>query len=161
MAKKDESKNSEAQSEKTGGKNLVRKIVNKVLFSDKGSKPKMPEGESRMFLGNVFGIARSVKTGDSDYGPWTKLVGAFEAHTHDGRVMQSPQCILPEPMQGMIAEQLADENTESLQFSVNVYMQEADTATGYEYITETVIESDAADPLADLRAQSAKAITKQ
>ena len=159
MAKND-SKTDETQTEESaGGAKLVRKITNKVLFSSGGNKPRLPVDDKGnpvaiKRLGTVMGIARSVKSGDHDFGPWTKLVGQFEAHTHDGRTVQSPHCILPEPIQTMIAESLADDATDSVQFAVHVNMVAADTAVGYEYQTETVVDTGRADPLADLRSKA-------
>jgi hypothetical protein len=160
MARKNEQNTADESADSgNNGTGLVRKITNKVLYSKHGEKPQLPTDDSgkkadTLYLGTVFGIARGIKTGQTDYGPWTKLVGQFEAHTHDGRTVQSPECILPEPMQTMLAESLADDNTESVQFAVHVRMNKADNPNGFEYSAETVVDSGRADPLADLRSKA-------
>jgi len=134
----------------TGAKEMVRKITNKALF---GGAPKLGD-KKELVLGTVMGITRGIKTGESGNGPWTALTGAFEAHTHDGRILQSPVLFLPDPMNSMIAEQIANPDTESLQFAVRVKMVASDVPIGYEYRCETLVETDAADPLADLRSKA-------
>ena len=139
--------------------NLIRKISAKSICG----KVEVPKKATALFV--VFGIATKTRSGQSDYGPWTALVGQFEAtNIETGEISQAPQCFLPEPMNEMIANQLDETDdegnriTNSVQFSVEVGVKPADNAVGYEYTTKTVVESDAADPLAALRDQSAKAL---
>ena len=139
--------------------NLIRKISAKSVCG----RIEAPKKAVKLFT--VFGIATKVKTGQSDYGPWTALVGQFEAvNAETGEIFQAPQCFLPDPMNSMIAEQLeeCDEDgnrvTQSVQFSVDVGIKPSDVPVGYEYTTKTVVESDNADPLAALRDASAKAL---
>lgn len=146
MAKNNATKTNEADAAQNSGVELVRKITNKVLY---GEKPKAPEKE--MSLATVFGIARGVKSGESNNGPWMALTGSFEAHTYDGRRLQSPVCFLPDPLNSALAEQLASDDVESVQFATEVLIVPSDVPIGYEYRTKMQVEPSGADPLADLR----------
>lgn len=148
MAKSNKSDEQE-QEQGTGGVQMERKITNKALY---GSKPQKPEKKS--YLGTVFGIARGVQSGESQNGPWTCLTGSFEARTHDGRRLASPKCFLPDPLNSTLAEQLAGDDVESVQFATDVFIVPSDVPIGYEYKTEMKVEPSGADPLANLRQQA-------
>lgn len=135
--------------EKHTGTQLERKLTNKLFY---GEKPKAPESDK--YLATVYGIARGTQSGESQNGPWTCLTGTFEAHTHDGRKLAAPKVFLPDPLNSSLAEQLADENVESIQFAVDVYIVPSDVPIGYEYRTKTKVDPSGADPLADLRRQA-------
>lgn len=138
---------------------LIRKISAKSVC---GSTEK-PKKATKLYI--VGGIANKVKTGDSMYGPWTALVGQFEAtNIETGEVFVAPQCFLPEPMNGMIAsslEQVDDDGkrvNNSVQFAVEVGVKPAETTVGYEYTAKEIMKSDAADPLAAIREKIATAL---
>lgn len=127
---------------------LIRKISAKTVVG----KIQKPEKATSLF--HVFGIARSVRTGESNYGPWVALIGQFEAtNLETGETFVAPQCFLPEPIGSMMAAQVQNEDTESVQFGLEVGIKPADTAVGYEYTSKALVESKEADPLADLRAK--------
>jgi hypothetical protein len=139
--------------------NLIRKISAKSVCG----KMSAPKKATPLYV--VLGIATKTKSGQSDFGEWTALVGQFEATNMDtGEVYQAPQCFLPEPLNSMLAESLNelddDENrvNASVQFAVEVGFKPSDTPIGYEYTTKEIVEADTADPLAALRDASAKAL---
>ena len=139
--------------------NLIRKISAKSVCG----KVEKPKKATPLFI--VFGIASKTKAGNSDFGPWTALLGQFEAtNLETGEVFQAPQCFLPEPMNSLIATQLEATDEEgnrevnSVQFSVEVGVKPNETPIGYEYTTKTVVKSDEADPLAALRNASKAAL---
>lgn len=138
---------------------LIRKVTAKSICG----KMSPPEKAKRLF--SVFGIATKTKTGASDYGSWTALIGRFEAvNIETGEVFEAPQCFLPEPLNTMIAEALdevdEDENrvNTSVGFSVEVGIKPSDVPIGYEYTTKENVKADTADPLAALREQTAKTL---
>ncbi len=142
---------------------LLRKISTKTVLGD---RPERPKDKKTVALYSVFGIANGCQTGHSDYGDWIKLKGSFEAvRIGDGVVAQSGACILPEPVNSMIAANLMatdDEGkrtTQSVQFSFEIGVKRTETAIGYEYVTRPLVESGGADPLAALRDQTAKKLT--
>ena len=138
---------------------LIRKISAKSVCG----KVEKPKKATKLFI--VGGIANKVKTGDSQYGPWTALVGQFEAtNIETGEVFVGPQCFLPEPMNGMIAaalEMVDDDDkrlNSSVQFAVEVGVKPADNTVGYEYTAKEIMKSDSADPLAAIREKIALAL---
>ena len=142
---------------------LIRKVTAKSICG----KMTAPEKAKRLF--SVFGIATKTKSGSTDYGMWTALVGRFEAvNIETGEVFEAPQCFLPEPLNTMIAEALDevvtdDEGNESrvntsVGFSVEVGIKPSDVPIGYEYTTKENVKADTADPLAALRESTAKTL---
>ena len=141
---------------------LLRKISSKTVLGD---RPDRPKDKKTVPLYTVFGIANGIATGTSDYGDWIKLKGSFEAvRISDGVVAQSGACILPEPVNSMVAAQLTQVDkdgkrvTQSVQFSFEIGVKRTETAIGYEYVTRPLVEQGGADPLAALRDESAKAL---
>lgn len=139
---------------------LIKKISPRHIF---GEKPETPKTKTDLYT--VLGIASGVKTGETAYGPWTKLTGHFEATRVDtGEVFASGEVFLPEPMQSMIAAQLQQRDndgkrvTESVQFSVMVSIKPSSAPVGYEYEARSLVESGGADPLAALRDQTTAAL---
>jgi hypothetical protein len=140
---------------------LIRKISAKTVCG-KIEKP-VPKKGVQLFI--VGGIANKVRTGDSQYGTWTALVGQFEAtNIATGEVFIAPQCFLPEPMNGMIAASLemVDEEgkrvNNSIQFAVEVGVKFAENQIEYEYTATEIMKSDAADPLASIREHISKVL---
>jgi len=140
---------------------LVRKISAKVVCG-KIEKPVPKKGKTLFIVG---GIANKVRTGDSQYGTWTALVGQFEAtNVETGEVFIAPQCFLPEPMNGMIAAALeaTDKDgkrlNQSIQFAVEVGVKHAENQIEYEYTAKEIMKSDSADPLAAIREEITKAL---
>jgi hypothetical protein len=154
---------------------LIRKISAKAICG----KIEVPKKATRLF--SVFGHATKTKTGTSDYGQWTALIGRFEAvNFEDGVVSQAPQCFLPEPLNTMISEALqetkavvdkdGEEVTDkdgnvtmervntSIGFSVEVGVKPSDVPIGYEYTTKENVKADTADPLAALREETQKTL---
>lgn len=134
---------------------LERKISVKTVVGSV-DKNELPETGSKPLM-HVIGHAQRVKEGTSDYGIWQKLLGQFEAvNLETGEVVVSPQCILPEPINGMIAGQLiGDDKVESVSFAVEIGAKASGRAggTGYEFTSKPLVEASEADPLADLRSK--------
>ena len=127
---------------------LLKKITSKSVMGGKVEKP-----DEHIDLYTVYGIATGVRTGESTFGPWNSLTGSFEAvRVGDGEVFASSQCFLPEPMNGIIAGQLGqDESPQGIQFAVMVGVKPADTATGYEYTTSPLMKPSENDALSSMR----------
>ena len=145
---------------------LIRKVTAKSICG----KMVPPSKAKRLF--SVYGIATKTKSGSTDYGSWTALVGRFEAiNIETGEVFEAPVCFLPEPLNTMIAEALDETVTEgegddakevrvntSVQFSVEVGIKPSDVPIGYEYMTKENVKADTADPLASLREVTQKTL---
>lgn len=105
-------------------------------------------------LMQVYGHAQRVKEGTTDFGSYQKLLGQFEAvNLATGQVFQSPQCIMPEPANGMVAGQLLGDNpAEQVSFALEIGIKRDESSSvGYTYTTKQLVKAQDADPLADLR----------
>jgi hypothetical protein len=115
-------------------------------------------------LMHVIGKANRVKEGVGDFGPWQKLMGQFEAvNLETGEVFVSPQCILPEPMNGMVAGQILNAEAGAapvIEFALEIGVEASGKAggTGYEFTTRPLVEARETDALSDLRKHVPKLI---
>lgn len=128
---------------------MLKKLTPKTVMGDAIKKPEKPT-----YLFTIYGVANRVRKGESQYGPWTMLMGTFEA-TRDGVRYVSNECSLPEPLHGMICDAVATEGAGEVQFAVNVILTPNDRpgGTGYEYFAESVVEATENDILSALREQ--------
>lgn len=144
---------------------MLKKMSPKTVL---GRDPKalIPEEENGVgYLFTIFGTARDVRSGESTYGPWSSLIGQFEAivpATEDApeKVYQSAQCFLPEPMHSMLVSKLRSADAEAIDFAVKVLIKNRpDTAKNYEYLGEMIQDANAADPLQLLRDKARAALS--
>ena len=132
--------------------NIVSKLSAKKVCG------KVPKPDDKMPLLQVFGIATGIKTGESNFGPWTALTGAFRAtRLKDGEQFQSGVCFLPKMGTELIAPMLKKEGVEGLEFAFNIGVIPSDNAIGYEYYVEPMLESKENDPLELLAKRVAQA----
>lgn len=130
----------------------------KITVKEVCGKPQLEDivEKKKYALMRVFGHAHRVKLGSTDMGEYQKLLGQFEAiNLLTGEVFQAPQCIMPEPGNGMIAEQLLGENpADSVSFALEIGVQrDESSAVGYVYWTKPLLKAKEADPLSDLRSE--------
>lgn len=124
------------------GMNIVSKLSAKKVCG----KIKKPDAKTPLM--QVFGIATGIKTGESNFGPWTALTGAFRAtRLSDGEVYQSGSCFLPKMGTELIAPMLKKEGVDGLEFAFNIGVVPSDNAIGYEYYVEPMLEAKENDPL--------------
>ena len=124
------------------------KIVGKVNVR------KLPEDGTIVNLYTVIGVAVGTKSGTSDFGDWTGLVGQFEAvNLETGEKFASANLFLPDVAQGLIEAQLANAENHQVQFAFVIgAMADSNSPVGYAYTAQPILQPDAKDPLADLRA---------
>jgi hypothetical protein len=135
--------------------NPTRKISAKTVMGkikrdwipDKGSVP----------LFQVIGQCYGVRKGVSDYGEWIALVGTFEAvNLKTGEVFAGPECFLPEPFNGMIAEKMQGANAANavdFAYEIGIKPPGEDSTVAYEYTCKPIHDPRAGDPLKELRAR--------
>ena len=129
----------------SSGTVMSRKITMKELCS--GDVKKAEAG----YIGRVTGIANDFITGETNYGPWTKLKGQFLGQDITGKKFVSGNCILPEPGNSLVAGQLMDEEITEVKFSFDLYKVLDDSSTvGYVFKTEAVLEVQQSDMLESL-----------
>jgi len=140
---------------------LKRKLSVKEVC---GTLPRMNAGDPSRSLMHIIGKANRVKEGVGDFGPWQKLMGQFEAvNLETGEIFVSPQCILPEPMNGMIAGQILNAESSAapvIDFALEIGVEASGKAggTGYEFTTRPLVEARETDALAELRKHVPKLI---
>lgn len=129
---------------KLGAKQILGNVQNVV-------KSECPNNGDTYKAYSVYGIANGVKTGVSNFGEWCAFQGKMEAVNYvTGESFASPQCFIPEPLQSMLREALAQNDTIEFAFSVHVKRRD-DLKEGYEYIVEPHKAAQETDPLAALR----------
>ena len=131
---------------------LTKKISTAKVYG-KVNVRKLPEDGTVLNLFSIIGVAIGTKSGTSDFGDWTCLVGQFEAtNLETGAVMASANAFLPDVAQGLIEAQLAQEGTQQVQFAFVIGARvDESSPVGYSYTAQPVLAPDAKDPLADLR----------
>ena len=99
-------------------------------------------------LMRVVGIATGIKRGISAYGEWVALKGSFSAIDNEtGEEYRSNTCFVPEEITDKVALKLAEKETRSVDFAIDITITAAKTATGYEYGVVMLKEVGIADPL--------------
>lgn len=119
--------------------------------------------DTPLMLMRVYGQAVGEKTGTSAYGDWNALVGRFKAvNLETGEEMEASQCFLPEIALIPLRVQLAQPETKSVTFAIDVGVrlipENKQRAGGspYEYLFENVVAPSDDDPLLKLEAEMNK-----
>lgn len=124
----------------------VKKLTTKIIVGKKIGKI-----EVRQQLYSIIGVATGLKTGESNYGAWTALVGRFEAErTADGAMFSAPLLLLPDEATAAPIIQLVKIH-EGVEFALVVTVEPTLSAPGYVYDIATVITPRKNDILAGLR----------
>ena len=127
--------------------NIVRKISVKTI----GADPKIGK-TARTDLMEVLGVVRRYVTGESTFGEWIKLVGAFEAtNLATGAVYTAPSCFMPSIVTEMVATEIDSNPNHEISFAFIVGVEPAATPIGYAYYVESLIEPKPIEALASLR----------
>jgi hypothetical protein len=132
---------------------IVRKVSVKTLVGKvKPYLANMPEG-GEISLARIVGIARGIKAGESNYGPWKALTGDFIAEPlvgdHAGKRFRAGNLFLPDVALDLVApavEATPKGDTVQFAFEVTAIVRE-ESSTGYEYGAKTLIEASENDPL--------------
>jgi hypothetical protein len=146
-------------------------ILNKIVAKDivkrsalnyrKDGNGKVEDPEPRS-LYRIFGVAREVKHGDSQYGQWTAFLGSFEAvRFSDRQRFQAPQAFLQGASEGLLQDALAaaqkQDPTATVAFAFDIGVKPSgkweaeDKGNSYEYTVRTVLKTQQHDPLSELR----------
>lgn len=123
-------------------------ILSKIsVKSVLGHKVKTPE-KSEMLI-QVMGVATGIKTGESDKGPWTALLGSFQAiNMQSGNVYRSGVCFLPNIVLNLILPKLLEKESKSIEFAFNIGVApDEESAVGYVFIAEPIFDAAENDPL--------------
>lgn len=107
-------------------------------------------GESVDLL-KIIGIANSAKTGQTEKGEFTKLLGEFHAvDLTTGDLYQSAACILPEFVGSVLGGALKSSGG-AVEFAVKIAAKRDDSsATGYVYAITPLSEAKVSEPMQNL-----------
>lgn len=131
---------------------IIKKITAKTVH---GAKPKLARDEKSREIMKVYGQARTMATGMTDYGAFIKFGGSFEAVNSDtAEVFRSGTMLLPDIAADMLAGQLGGDGVEAVNFAFAIGIKEDEaSATGYVYYCTPLIDAGESDPLAALKSQ--------
>lgn len=107
----------------------------------------------RLYMGRLVGIATGTKTGVSQYGEWTALIGDFALIQPDGTMVRAPMAFAPDLVLMPVVSALAA-NGGSVDVAVDVYAC-ADTKSpcGFSYRAQSAVpETAESSPLVRLMA---------
>lgn len=138
---------------------LLNKMAAKSIIGNvKSQLPRDAEKNIEMgvkvSLFRVYGVARGLKRGESNFGPWTAFTGDFEAvKVSTGEVFRSSQLFLPEVAELMLVGPVMDvKNVGGVQFAFDIGAKGEETSVGYQYTCDALLEVSDNDPLAALKA---------
>jgi hypothetical protein len=135
---------------KTCGDFSVKKI--KELLDTRGpvgadGKPgPVAEGETVPLL-KITGESNGAKTGQTDKGTFTKLMGTFVGvDLTTGSLYQSQQCILPEFVGGALGAALLGGQPVTFAFEIGAKRKDS-AVTGYEFVVQPLINAKPTDKM--------------
>lgn len=171
------------------GGNVASFIPEKEIEEQRGDKTVVkivPDIGATVWIAQVIGIARGVKTGESSFGYWEALMGDFVAiplvgpngpqpEKKDGNKIVEPakegmrfrtsQLFLPDVVLQMVSAALG--NNTGIEFAFKIGITAVSTegdrpsATGYEYTADFMVEASKNDPLEALLAKALPAPEKK
>jgi len=127
-------------------------IVKKVSIA--GAKlAAVNAANGRLYMGRLLGVATGTKTGTSQYGEWTALLGDFCRISPDGEQTRAPLAFAPDLVMMPIVSQLATTGG-AIDVAVDVYAcVDTNSPCGFSYRAQLVIPETAENsPLARLMA---------
>ncbi len=140
---------------------IAKKLSMRHIVGGSIPKPVDEDGKREITLCAVVGIAAGLKHGESNYGPWTALLGNFKAlplyGENKGKEIRTGQLFLPEAALNTISPYVENASKgESIQFAFEIGVRYDKAAnTGYTYFCNSLMEPAENDPLEALFANVA------
>jgi hypothetical protein len=126
---------------------LVKKITTKIIVGKKLAKL---EEKTRLY--SIIGIVSGLKSGESNYGAWTALIGRFEARREsDGQIFSATMALLPEVAGDPVISAVRSSQGDDIEFGLIISAEPTLSAPGYVYDIQTVIPAGRHDALSNLR----------
>lgn len=112
------------------------------------------ENGGRVYSGRLVGIANGTKTGVSEFGEWTCLVGSFQFTDRFGVASRAVQAFGPDVVISPVVAAL-ESGAVNVNVAVDVYaVRDEKSPVGFVYTCASAIEESASDPLQLLLAQA-------
>lgn len=132
---------------------IVRKLSVKSLVGNMKSIVKPMANGTEFSVVRVAGLAKGLKHGESNYGPWTSVIGDFVAEPlvgeGVGKRVRAGTLFLPDVALNLIVpavDGLGKGESVQFAFELTVIVND-DISGGYEYGAKTLIEAQENDPL--------------
>ena len=110
--------------------------------------------QKRPYAGRLIGIATGSKSGVSQYGDWTALIGSFQFVNPEGEIVRAVQAFGPDLVIQPVVAQLAS-GSQSVTVAVDVFAVPSEKSpAGWNYVCSAAIEETETDPLALLMAKT-------
>jgi len=117
----------------------------------------LTEAGGRLYSGRLVGIATGTKSGVTEYGEWTALIGQFQFTDRFGAATRAVQAFGPDIVI-LPAVAALNGGAQSINVAVDVYaVADAKSPVGWSYTCASAIEESETDPLA-LLLKSASAV---
>jgi hypothetical protein len=128
----------------------VRKITIKSVYGPINLEKLIAAPDRKLRLLNVLGIVRKLQPGETDKGPFVKMIGDFKAtNLETGEVFRSGACILPNFVADMIVG--AMDTGRAVQFAFEIQCRYSDDAISkYVYDVISLLPPSESDELAML-----------
>lgn len=132
---------------------MLSKISVKTVFGTIKVK-EIIELKEPLKLMRVYGIAKRILTGTSDFGEWVGFGGMFQAvNKQTGENFVSGRCFLPTPVTNMLSGQFV-KDIESIRFGFDISVKFNEGVTcKYEYISSAIVKMAEDNPLALLEGE--------
>ena len=131
--------------------NLQKKVSVSKLSGKTTVKRVVDAAGNVLQCGQFMGRATGIITGDSDYGPWTGLLGQFRAISPKGETFDSAQCFLPDVAQNLIIGQLQG-GAQAVDFAFNITaILDEESPVGFSYRAAPLLDVSADDPIARIQ----------
>lgn len=143
-------------------KEVEEKRGDKVVVKD------VPAIGETVWIAQVVGIARGTKSGVSNYGDWTALMGEFIAvplvGDKAGQRFRTGQMFLPDVVMNMVSSALGGNTGVDFAFKIGIVAADTEgenpSATGYEYTADFLIAPETSDPLQALADKALPPVSK-
>lgn len=134
---------------------MVRKITAKIVCGKPDKKEIINSDGDPIWMMTVYGNTHRSIAGETDYGPYLKFRGKFEAvNIVTGELFTSMNLILPPIAEELVEDALTREGVSSVDFALKVGVRRDDDAiSGYQWVAESVTETEGEDPVARMRAK--------
>lgn len=139
--------------------NLVSKITVKTIKA----QPAKGSVKDAQMIATLYGRCTSKSAGTSDFGEFIRFKGEFEGVNADtGEQYRAGVLIVPKVLESMLDGAITpDSDDNAVDFAVEVWVEPADTMTGYTYNIKPLIEPSESDALSQIRQQALPAPGKK
>lgn len=122
---------------------IINKISTKTIFGTVNAAVVAKHGkDGRLHTMRVMGMANALRSGETDKGEFTALLGRFRAiHPTTGEVFESGQCFLPNVALNLIRGAVSQGNTVEFAYDIIAELDES-ANMGFAYRIENLVQEE-------------------